>query len=136
MSLYTGKKINAYEWTTLPIDDDIVSRVEELAEQHDQPDIIDKTPLCEWHDGRIIEDEEYINILEDENTIEPDIANGHGIELVHTDNAQISTEVIVEHQGEDYMNNDEVTSVLRRLFLTAPLLCACQLQSLPPGTRA
>ena len=43
MSLLTGKEIHAYDWTSLPIDDDVKRRVESLAEEEKQPRMRDKT---------------------------------------------------------------------------------------------
>ena len=58
MSLYTGKKLHAYEWTTLPIDEDVIARVEELATAESQPKIINNMPLFEWGNGNPISDED------------------------------------------------------------------------------
>jgi hypothetical protein len=54
MSLYTGKKIHGYIWNEIPIDDDVISRVEELADKENQPLLIDDHPLFEWAPGRPI----------------------------------------------------------------------------------
>ena len=32
MSLYTGKRLHSYQWTELPIDDDVIAQVRGLAE--------------------------------------------------------------------------------------------------------
>lgn len=57
MSLYTGKKLHSYDWVESPIDDDVIARVEELAEMEDQPNIIDNMPIFEWGVGNQIIDE-------------------------------------------------------------------------------
>ena len=48
MSLYTGKKVHTFGWKELPIHDDVTKRVEEPAEQENQPKMVDRTPLFEW----------------------------------------------------------------------------------------
>ena len=48
MSLYTGKRLNSYVWEELPISDEVIERVEELAEQQKQPDLINGIPTFEW----------------------------------------------------------------------------------------
>ena len=39
MPLYSGKRIHSYEWTELPIDEDITDRVEELADLEEAPEM-------------------------------------------------------------------------------------------------
>ena len=59
MSLYTGKKLHSYDWVETPIDDEVIARVEELAEAEGQPIVSDHMPLFEWGIGReILEIEE------------------------------------------------------------------------------
>ena len=49
MSLHTGKRLHAYEWEELPIDDEVINRVEELA--GNQKVMTDKYPQFEWAPG-------------------------------------------------------------------------------------
>ena len=56
MSLYTGKKIHSYDWVETPIDEDVISRVEELAQSEEQPVIAKNMPLFEWAIGNLIID--------------------------------------------------------------------------------
>ena len=35
MSLYSGKRVHSYNWTDLPIDNDVIHRVEELAKEEE-----------------------------------------------------------------------------------------------------
>ena len=76
MSLYTGQKIHAYSWHELPIHDDVIARVEELAEIESQPKLVDRSPLFEWAPGvEILDEEEEINVdpqLEDAEPINID----------------------------------------------------------------
>ena len=39
MSLYSGKRIHGYEWRELPIDEEVITRVEELAEEEEAPEM-------------------------------------------------------------------------------------------------
>ena len=57
MSLNTGKMIHSYNWEALPIPDEVVTRVEELAESENQPTLIDSQPIFEWSPGERIDDE-------------------------------------------------------------------------------
>ena len=68
MSLYTGLKIHGYKWTELPIDDDVIDRVEEMADKQKAPKMINRSPLFEWRPGVPIEDEIFeIEELHDNN---------------------------------------------------------------------
>ena len=57
MSLYTGKILHSYQFTELPIDDDVISKVRDLAEE----DNVDKTTenylMFEWAPGVLITDD-------------------------------------------------------------------------------
>ena len=57
MSLYTGKRIHSYAWTVLPITDDVVARVHELASLEKQPLIKKGQPFFEWNPGIPIADD-------------------------------------------------------------------------------
>ena len=45
MSLYTGKHLHSYQWTELPINDDIIAQVRYLAEREDTMKLIDNYPM-------------------------------------------------------------------------------------------
>ena len=45
MSLYSGKRIHGYKWDVLPIDEHVITRVEQMAEKEEQP-IMDKNMPC------------------------------------------------------------------------------------------
>ena len=51
MSLNTGKRIHSYHWDKLPIPDEVIDRVEELAKEESQPLLTDKQPMFEWSPG-------------------------------------------------------------------------------------
>ena len=75
MSLYTGKKLHSYVWTELPIDNDVIKRVEELATQEQQPFLLDNHPIFEWEPGtQIIIDENEEQQEEIEHVPELDVA--------------------------------------------------------------
>ena len=57
MSLLTGKRIHRYIWEELPIGDDVIDRVHDLATDEKQPELVDGIPLFEWSNGKIIEDD-------------------------------------------------------------------------------
>ena len=55
MSLKTGHKLHGYHWVELPISDEVIDRVEELAEEQAQP-LMDNGPIFEWTPGDLIVD--------------------------------------------------------------------------------
>ena len=57
MSLCTGKRLHSYEWDELPIDEEVIARVEELATEKDAPLMDDGYPMLEWAPGVPIIDE-------------------------------------------------------------------------------
>ena len=54
MSLYTGKKINGYIWNEITINNDFISKVEELADKENKTLLLENHPLFEWAPGRPI----------------------------------------------------------------------------------
>ena len=57
MSLYTGKRLNSYEWNEIYISDEGISRVEALTEDEKAPLIADGYPMFKWSPGVPIIDE-------------------------------------------------------------------------------
>jgi hypothetical protein len=45
MSLYTGKRLHSYNWIELPIDDEVIDRVHELAQNEGQKILTDDYPM-------------------------------------------------------------------------------------------
>ena len=83
MSLYTGKKLHAYVWTELPIDEDVIERVEYLANKENQPYHMDDHPIFEWSPGVAIdEDEEDERDGNDEDTGAEQEQPGEELEVV------------------------------------------------------
>eukprot|EP00591_Stephanopyxis_turris_P002448 CAMPEP_0195514222 /NCGR_PEP_ID=MMETSP0794_2-20130614/5672_1 /TAXON_ID=515487 /ORGANISM="Stephanopyxis turris, Strain CCMP 815" /LENGTH=270 /DNA_ID=CAMNT_0040642419 /DNA_START=1033 /DNA_END=1845 /DNA_ORIENTATION=+ len=62
MSLHTGKKLHSCNWKELPIDDEVIARVEALATK----DLNEKYPMFEWKPGVPILDEDEIPVLDHE----------------------------------------------------------------------
>ena len=63
MSLATGQRLHCYEWKTLPVSEDVIDRVHELATRENQPKV-DANFKFEWRlDGEEIGDE--VNNTED-----------------------------------------------------------------------
>ena len=64
-------KLHSYDWVETLINDEVISRVEELTEAEGQPTIADNVPLFEWGMGNIITDEAtHHNVHEIINTVE------------------------------------------------------------------
>ena len=57
MSLQSGKKIKCHKWEELPITEEVITRVERLAQDEGQLKLIDRCPLFEWEDGLEVEDD-------------------------------------------------------------------------------
>ena len=55
MSLKTGHKLHGYKWVELPISDEVIRRVEQLAAEQGQP-LMENGPIFEWTPGEIIAD--------------------------------------------------------------------------------
>ena len=56
MMLYTGKEIHIDDWVELPIDGDVIKRVEDLAKIEKRP-TFDQYPMFEWAPGIPIMDD-------------------------------------------------------------------------------
>ena len=63
MSLRTSKEIHGYDWDELPIDNDIVVRVESLRQLGSQPEIVENAPIFEWAPGVPIMDQDEENMI-------------------------------------------------------------------------
>ena len=40
MSILTGRKIHAYKWVTIPINDEVIDQVHALADAEEQPELM------------------------------------------------------------------------------------------------
>ena len=45
MSLYTGKRLHSYHWTELPIYDEVIAQVRDLAEEDNSKEITYTYPM-------------------------------------------------------------------------------------------
>ena len=61
MSLHSGKQIHSKKWTELPIDQEVIDRVEEIGADEGQPEMPLGQPIFEWTPGTNFEDDEYEN---------------------------------------------------------------------------
>ena len=50
MSLKTGKRIHGYKWVELPITDEVIQRIDDMAVDENQP-IMETRPIFEWTPG-------------------------------------------------------------------------------------
>ena len=57
MSLHSGKRIHSYIWEELPVDNEVIARVEQLAVDEKQPIHNNDHLLFEWFPGFEIVDE-------------------------------------------------------------------------------
>ena len=95
MSLYTGKRLNSYVWEELPVSDEIIERLEEIAQQQQQPELVIRVPSFEWistHGGSQEQDKEKAEIEE-----------------VKIEQAQIEEVDIEEADIEELKDNNRVT---------------------------
>ena len=53
MSLKTGHKLHWYYWVELPITDEVIDRVEQLAAEQGQP-LMENRPIFKWNPGELI----------------------------------------------------------------------------------
>ena len=51
LSLLTGRVLHCQQWTELPTTDQVITKVESMAEDQGQPIMNDKVPLFEWEPG-------------------------------------------------------------------------------------
>ena len=67
MSLATGKQLHAFIWTELSINEQVISRVNNLATKEKQPEMTKGYPLFKWIQGiPIIDKYDETQIEEDE----------------------------------------------------------------------
>ena len=65
MSLYTGKRLHSYIWEEIPIDQDTIDRVDQLAREEKQPVLDNNQPLFEWLPGKEVEDYQHDPIIQE-----------------------------------------------------------------------
>jgi len=81
ISLTSGKEIHGRTFTPLPVTDEVIGRVEEMAEQQGLPIVHDGQLLYEWRPGQLIDDGDHDleepedEIIDDEDDVTPDVNN-------------------------------------------------------------
>jgi hypothetical protein len=77
MSLVSGRQVSRYQWTALPITEQAIARVEQIAAEEEQPWIQTAGLLVEWRPDQPFEDDDdpdYIYTPEvDEDEYEDDL---------------------------------------------------------------
>ena len=92
MSLLTGKRIHGYIWDELPIGDDVIERVHELALEEKQPELVDGMSLFEWSNGEILED--------DNNNIIYNTDNDKFVEMLTADRNEYIDNIVNNTEAE------------------------------------
>ena len=107
MSLYSGKRIHGYKWEVLPIDDHIIARVEQLAEDEKQPIMNRGMPFFEWAPGAEVEDG--TNVGEERRlTIANEYPETEGVQEAQPEDMQPQLEQIQEDVMEYDALEDDV----------------------------
>ena len=57
MFLATGKHLHTYIWTYLPINEQVIYRVDDLVTKENKPDITKVYPIFEWSPGILMMDQ-------------------------------------------------------------------------------
>ena len=126
ISLYTGKRLNSYEWKELPIDEDVIDRINELAEKEEAPLMKKGYPVFTWKRRLLGEDDTGINGTDDDlndtynqnqgareqlnNFDANDIQANDDHDEAENDNEDDEQGVIVDgYITEDDTNEDEIT---------------------------
>ena len=119
MSLATGKRISRGQWTPLPIPEEAIMRVEEIATTEGQPLIQNSRIIVEWRPDQPFEDSDDIDYVyddvgeEDEELLEADYdweETDKYIQQPVLNTPPISDQVLTEHTHEDqgaHNNNDD-----------------------------
>ena len=129
MNLYTGKRLHSYNWEELPIDNDTIERVEELAKNEKAKRLTDNYPLFEWAPGVPIVDEilplpdeaDNNNIKDSNNDANvdnevaldvPDVNRGDEIDIeddnfVEANDKHNDAIIVSEEEGTDIEPNDD-----------------------------
>ena len=106
MSLYSGKRIHSYEWKEVPIDDDVIARVEELAEEEEAPEMKRGYPIFTWKQRLLDDPDLNVNDVIDDvvptNNGNNDINNE--LEIIEEIPDQ---EIEIAEQENEIVNDDE-----------------------------
>ena len=97
MSLYTGKRLHSYIWEEIPIHQDTIDRVDQLAREEKKPVLDNNQPLFELLPGKDIEDSQQDTIIQEEE--EP--------QQNEIEQQQKQIEQQPEREAEHYITNQE-----------------------------
>ena len=107
MSLYSGKRIHSYEWKEIPIDEEVIQRVEELAMEEEATEMKRGYPVFTWK-RRFLDDPELnVNDADDDNRSEIlpgdnlDDNINNDVEEDNDDEEQIEQHLIVPNNEND-----------------------------------
>ena len=114
MSLYSGKRIHSYHWAEVPIDDDVIERVEALAKDEEAPEMVRGYPTFIWKRRHVDgmepdptdEDDDVLPINEDEDNNNIESIQEAGDEHI-ADNNDDDQHLLVE---EPENSDDEMLS--------------------------
>ena len=111
MSLYSGKQIHSYHWKELPICEEVIKRVEELATKENQPLLVDNHPIFEWSSGQPID-------TPNEETQQDDVTTNEQDEIIEDEDIKDETpqedfSIADDNTIEDTENiDDEVCTII------------------------
>ena len=106
MSLYTGKRLHSYDWNELPIDEDVIDMIKNLAQTERSPIMKDKYPMFEWLPGIPILDNGKDNSTTC-NEIDTADDNPLDIDIVNDDDDNIDDDNISHDNQEEQHNINE-----------------------------
>ena len=102
MSLFTGRELHSNNWDELPIDEEVIAKVEQMAKDQDQPFLPDKYPMFEWSPGTLIEDEDDETVEEEQNEFDEQYELQRQDERLFDDDE--------ENENEDNNDNNELNN--------------------------
>ena len=103
MNLENGEKFSSNKWKEIPITDDVIDRVHEIALEQDQPEVIDHELIFEWQPGVPIENIDANNNENDDNNNDDGGDNNDDAPADDEHNADAADE---EEQEDAPVNND------------------------------
>ena len=115
MSLKTGRKIKCHRWEELPITDEVIERVENLAKEEKQIKIDGGMPLFEWEDGNVVDDnyddgDLFLNIgdfINDDGEGDSDYAPSE-----FDEEEDLEEQILQVNELEDNLDNHQVENVI------------------------
>ena len=110
MSLRIGRRLNSSQWTELPITDEVIDRVDNMAKKElQQPNTTTDGIVFEWEPGVPI-DSDIIVIKNNENEVSNDEECITNINEIPEVNENSSSSVNIEKNNQEYDNNMSETN--------------------------